>query len=293
MTDQRSKAGNIGDVLKHLLLAEEVAFELGRSPDKELFYFETHAGYYHAGPGEVGRPGAWKTDRAWSLGPVEKRLRDGGTLGLYGEVIRAELAESAFYYPGTLKVLDKAIAAADRPRLRLAGFDAESAQLASYGVAGEAIKVQLVEDGYAATAEAIKQLAEDVRVIVMCDPPWAGDSSAAELEKIDALIALGRPTILCCPAGARHQIIRDFSIGRDGIVVDVRFEHREEARPGGRLAEGAALAFFRFPTDPRQAIAEPVRALLAAFQGQTAPIAKDPEKTRRLDLLATSTVRIK
>jgi hypothetical protein len=293
MTDQRSKAGNIGDILKHLLVAEEVSFELGRSPDKELFCFETHAGYYHYGPGEVGRLGAWKADRAWSLGPVEKHLREGGKLGLYGEVLRAELGETTFYYPGTLKVLDKAIAAADRPRLRLLGFESGSPQVASYGIAGEGIKVQLVPDGYAATVEAIKQLPEEARVIVSCDPPWVGDSSAAELEKVEALLALGRPTVLCCPAGARHQGIREFAIGHDGIVLDVRFEHRQEARPAGRVAEGAAIAFFRFPTDPRQAIAEPLRALLAAFQGQTAPLAKDPEKTRQLDLLATSTVRIK
>jgi hypothetical protein len=292
MADQRSKAGNIGDVLKHLLLAEEVSFELGRSPDRELFYFETHAGYYHYGPGEVGRPGAWKADRSWSLGPVEKHVREAGKLGLFGEVLRAELAETTFYYPGTLKVLDRAIAAPDRARLRLRGFETGSPQIASFGVAGDGMKVELVADGYAATAEAIKLLGEDARAMVFCDPPWTGDEND-ELEKVETLIALGRPMILCCPASARHQSIRDFAIGRDGIVVDVRFEHREEARAPGRAAEGAALAFFRFPTDPRQAIAEPIRLLLSAFQGQTAPLAKDPEKTRRLDLLATSTVRIK
>ena len=141
MADQRKNAGNIGDVVKHSLLPPLVT-AYGDSFAGDWTYCETHAGYYDYPLSMLKEGGAWKGERAWSVGVLEQsgQLH---TLGEYGRELSDSLKEGV--YPGSIRLI-ASLSGPARPT-RIVGWDIGEPQVKSFSGRDEAVTVAL-QDGY-------------------------------------------------------------------------------------------------------------------------------------------------
>lgn len=93
MADQKSNAGNLGDLIKHMLLVEIVKLYSARTAG--WTYFETHAGYYTYPVEQLrNQEGDWSGERKWSLGVIANA--DSKSIGDFGQSVQSYV-RSGFY----------------------------------------------------------------------------------------------------------------------------------------------------------------------------------------------------
>jgi 23S rRNA A2030 N6-methylase RlmJ len=137
MTDQRSKAGNIGDVFKHAVLPELVLLWC-RETSGAATYVETHAGFYKYDLKWLRSKNRWLGERAWSLGVEADAITD-GHIGVYGSALLAHLHSGT--YPGSVRLVEFATRFLPTPP-KIVGFDLAAEQISSFDEASEQVSVE-------------------------------------------------------------------------------------------------------------------------------------------------------
>jgi 23S rRNA A2030 N6-methylase RlmJ len=255
MADQRRNAGNIGDVIKHALLPQ-LALGFDSRQTATWTYCETHAGYYDY-PLTLLKDGqCWKGERAWSIGVVQRSGRM-NELGRYG----TELARSfeAGVYPGSMRIIDSALAAS---RLdRLVGWDIGAEQVDSYVSKSARIVVER-GDGY----NSVTSLQAESR-LVFCDPFW---TEAAETEKAKSLVSRENAAIVWYPLSANARSFREWAAQQPYPSLEIRYRCWRANKNGwaGQDMQGAGLLIKGLPDEAIQGALSISRVLQSIFEGQ-------------------------
>ncbi len=133
MTDQRKKAGNIGDVVKHAILPELIHL-FDKEQESGWDYWETHSGFYNYPLALLrNQRGEWSGERAWGVGLIKPS--DYPNLSFYGKQLGSCLA--AGVYPGSICLVDSM--APERVIIR--GRDIGNEQVDSYQGKSERVTV--------------------------------------------------------------------------------------------------------------------------------------------------------
>ena len=267
MSDQRTKAGNIGDLFKHAVLPELVLLWLRSDPTMvNPTYAETHAGFYTYDLCQLKTKsaGAWSGERAWSLGILEQALHD-GHLGVYGAALLSHLQKQV--YPGSIRLVEFATRYT-RSDLQILGFDLGREQVNSYPDVSEQLKIKR-DDGYRGLAEV-----PDPRLI-FCDPFWTDPVKEDEARAQELLLG-SSPAIVWYPLKVKR--FRSWLKKHRVPHAELRFRHYKVKPWAGQDLRGSGLAYSGLRSHrAAETISRVAQRLVAVFKDKR-------HGSRRLDL---------
>jgi 23S rRNA A2030 N6-methylase RlmJ len=258
MADQKTNAGNIGDVVKHALLAEMV-WSFGQAQNKEWIYCETHAGFYDYDLALLKDGQEWKGERAWSVGIVEQSGQI-LNLGRYGAELATSLKNNV--YPGSIRIVDHVTKGVTSLK-RICGWDICDEQVQSYSGKSGRISVSKTRDGYAE----IGNLSQDSKLI-FCDPFW---TDPGESKKAKQLLGGKSPVIVWYSLSKNTKEFREWVHRQNLFYVELQYRNYQGGDGWGRDMQGAGLVSTGLPETAIAGAQAIGRALKAMFEGKRHP----------------------
>lgn len=276
MTDQQRNAGNIGDIVKHVVLAEALTSLLDSG---SRIYIDTHAGFYSYGTNAFlkssGKGPPYNADRQWTLRVVWDHLlaTRPHQLGVYGDTLRAfhnhlaVLPSLPAIYPGSLCLAAHVVAGHS---WELYGFDTGLAQIENH--AKHAVARVRRGDGYAGAAGLLK-IKTRKPAVTLCDPFWTVKSEIESVQNLIRNVQHGDVLMIWL-----NQPVRPAWTSAQTRTISMRFESRAV---WGNYLKGATMMLIGLDHSALNAVVSACQRLVDVFKGQTDGA---PPASRSLDL---------
>jgi 23S rRNA A2030 N6-methylase RlmJ len=172
MADQKSNAGNIGDLIKHMLLLQIV--KLYGTSAKRWTYFETHAGYYTYPVRQLrNQQDDWSGERQWSLGVIADA--DPSTNSEFVRQVQKYLRSGT--YPGSIRWVHDSFPLAEH-NFAVQGCDLKREAVESYPSELKRISVNFY-NGYDKC-----ETLDAESTLLFCDPFWSKDNAVRDMEDV-------------------------------------------------------------------------------------------------------------
>lgn len=259
MADQKSNAGNLGDLIKHMLLVEIVKLYSARTAG--WTYFETHAGYYTYPVEQLrNQEGDWSGERKWSLGVIANA--DSKSIGDFGQSVQSYVRSG--FYPGSIRWVEDSLAETDC-EYSLQGCDLKPEVVASYPRDSKQVSVSIC-NGY---EQATKLNTEST--LLFCDPFWKKDSAEQDMKEVKRLSEKFQTMVVWYPINNTTLLRRfvDWRKSSGFSYIEFEYEHYEVGKGwAGQDMRGAGILLHGFNASTLQSLMEHVTKFQALFCGR-------------------------
>lgn len=259
MADQKNNAGNLGDLIKHMLLVEIVKLYSARAA--EWTYFETHAGYYTYPVEQLrNQNGDWSGERKWSLGVIASA--DSKSICDFGQSVRAYVGSG--FYPGSIRWVRDSLAGTEG-RVSLLGCDLKPDVVTSYPSDSKQISVSNC-NGY---ERAAKLNAE--ATLLFCDPFWKKETADHDMNEVSELSKRFQTMVVWYPINRTTLLRRHIAWRKSNGFSYVEFEfERYEVGNGwaGQDMRGAGVLLEGLDSQELQSLMKHATEFQTLFRGK-------------------------